>query len=90
MESPILVEINRLSNKVFTLYRELDALIEDKGHLGYFQPQTQEIRQLDHRLRRLWQMRRAEGKFYMARPTRSKYGEVGKRWAERMHGYGRP
>ena len=89
MESPILVEINRLSDKRFCLYRELDALIEDKGHIGYFQPQSQEIRQLNFRLRQLWKMRRAEGKYYMARPTRSKYGEAGKEWGKRMHGYGK-
>lgn len=90
MESPILAEINRLSNRRFALYRELDALIEDGGHLGFSQPQSQEVRQLTFRLKRLWQQRRAEGKFYMARPTRSKYGESGKRWGERAHGYRRP
>lgn len=89
MESLILVEINRLSNKRFCLYRELDALIEDKGHLGYFQPQSQEVRQLSFRLRQLWKMRRAEGKFYMARPTRTKYAKAGERWGDRTHGYGR-
>ena len=90
MESPLLAEINRLSNKRFALYRQLDALIEDKGRFGSLQPQVQEIRQLDFRLRQLWQMRRAEGKFYMARPTRTKYTESNKRWRQETHGYGRP
>lgn len=89
MGSPLLVEINRLSNKRFCLYRELDALIEDKGHFGSLQPQVREIRQLDFRLRQLWRMRRAEGKYYMARPTRTKYTESGERWRDRTHGYGK-
>lgn len=90
MESPILTEINRLSGKRFCLYRELDHLIEAGEHLGSSQPQVREIRQLDFRLRQLWRMRRAEGKYYMARPTRTKYTESGQRWRQGAHGYGRP
>lgn len=91
-ESPILAEINRLSNKKYRLYRQLDYIIGSAGlHVGYAQPQTIEIKEIEGQLTRLWSQERARGKvwFPRLREGKSGRGRYQRPLQRKVHGYRR-
>jgi len=86
-ENPVLDEIQRLSNKKFSLYLELDHVIQSGGlHLGDAQSQTIEIRKINEQLVRLWVEERARGKYWIPRLGTNKYSEKPSR-PKGAHGY---
>ena len=72
-DNPVMADIQRLSNRRYALYRELDHIIESGGlHLGSAQPQTIEIKEIEGQLMQLWAEERARGKFWLPRLRKSK------------------
>lgn len=90
MNDEILLEIQKLSDKRRMLYLELDRIIHAGGeHLGFAQPQVQEIHTINSELIRLWSEERARGRFWMPRLRQASRQEKYERPLRRgIHGYG--